>query len=346
MLETVWNSLKRFRRFKLFAIFSVYAVLFVGTFILYREFGQVDSFDDSLFEKKDFAEFEQQVKKIGARKSYELLKKRFPGNDPDAHDFAHTIGYVAFYEKGERGISICDTFFNYGCYHGFMIKFFQENGVGQIKKMESACDSLGAASSPSCLHGIGHGLMMEAGYNLAKALVNCDPLQESAKPYCWDGVFMERIAGSMQEPQDRFKPTEETLDEPCVDIDAQYGRECWRNQVAVWFNYYNQDGLRVGSRCVVAEAQFRDVCYESVGLKVAQVYGDNEQRLVEMCKFVNAGAYSRCIIGVMRELMFEGKNVEFAKRMCELVDVTVKDECFSNYSRSFEEYSQRFKDAV
>src|SRR3989344_4955004 len=232
---SVKNKLQ-FRKLRLFYIISailIFLIFLVTTVYLDKR----NDISTEVFTKRDFIEFEKYIRNVGALKGYEILKSYYVNNEPDAHDFAHIIGQVAFEKQDIGGFKVCDSLYNYGCYHGFMQVYLTKYGISAVKNMENSCTALGNIHAPSCLHGIGHGLMMEANYALSRSLTSCEILLQSSKTYCFDGVFMERIVGSMLTEEQKIKTTEENILKPCKSIDKKYQRECWRNQVSVWFAY-------------------------------------------------------------------------------------------------------------
>lgn len=295
-----------------------------------------------IFESKNYSGFEDWAKRNGAKVAYLALKSYFKANETDAHDFAHVVGFVAVDESDIDGIKVCDNFYNYGCYHGFIQIYLQKHGVSSVVDMEKSCLSLGQVSAPSCLHGIGHGLMMEASYTLTSALKNCELLQIGGRTYCFDGVFMERIAGSMLPQDKKLKIEQDNLFDPCNNINKIYGRECWRNQVAVWFSYFSQDPVKIGSYCASLEKEYWETCFETLGLLLIQNKSADLNQLISACQIVDKTAHDFCIVGEVKELLFEGKDVNLAYSLCSYVTDYLRQKCFSTYAEMFAEYQQRF----
>ena len=299
---------------------------------------------NSIIAAKNFKEFEKLVKRQGTEKSYSLLKKAFAQNEPQAHDFAHIVGNAAYDQKKMQGISVCDSAFNYGCLHGFMEAFLVVNDISNVGVVEKACEDLGNLHSPSCLHGIGHGVMIENSYEVGKALNDCHLLAQTSQSYCFDGVFMERIVGSMLDDAAKIKLSEETIDSPCREIAYIYKAMCWRNQVNAWLIYFRADTKAAGGRCLMVEPDFYDICFESVGLNIAMNMPDTAKQVADLCAFLPGGGVAdTCVIGTMKELMFEGKSVDLAKSLCTVVSPAYMQFCFGIYSELDSQYQNRFK---
>lgn len=325
----------------LFAFAILSFVVFITRPLIFEKKLQTDT-AFKFFQNEDYNGFESWAKINGADTAYGVLKDYFKSSEPKAHDFAHIIGFVAVSESGIDGINVCDNLYNYGCYHGFMQIYLRENGISAVVQMEASCLKLGQASAPSCLHGIGHGLMMETSYVLDDALKNCEVLNVQNRTYCFDGVFMERIAGSMLPDEKKLKVTDENLFEPCKQVDNKYGKECWRNQVAIWFTYFLQDTAKVGAYCASLAREYWQTCFESLGFLLVQYKPANLTHLDSYCQIVNLEAHDYCILGEVKELLFEGKDVELAYNLCALVREASRQSCLSNYQAMYEEYQQRF----
>ena len=158
-------------------------LIFLIAFFLITNLSPDDSKNEvpqGLFDGGDFQKFEDWAKEAGAEKAYAALKSHFTKNEPQAHEFTHIVGNAAVEQLDIDGIKICDNLYNYGCFHGFMQVYLKKHGVASVKNMEEVCRGLGEVHAPSCLHGIGHGLMMEAYYDLSEALDNCQILNNSS----------------------------------------------------------------------------------------------------------------------------------------------------------------------
>ncbi len=291
---------------------------------------------------KNIQAFTEFTKKLDPPKTYELLKKVFPNNDADAHDFAHIIGIVAHDQKGIENLKVCDTAYNYGCYHGFIEAFIAASGVEKVTGIEEGCIALGPVHAPSCLHGIGHGVMVDASYKLDTALENCSILKPTSQIYCWDGVFMERIVSSMLVAKDKLVMTKETLRQPCDSVQTIYREQCWRNQVSAWFQFFSANTKEVGRECSLIEPQYQKTCFESLGLLVTITVGENTSQIINSCTVTNSQISDDCLVGAIKELLFEGKNPSIAQSLCSAVSITNRDYCLQVYNDHLTQSRARF----
>lgn len=314
----------------------------------FKKKGDLTSFDqaevDQIFQSnsspQDFAKL---TREIGLQKAYELIKKKFPNNDAAAHDFAHIIGIVAHDLAGMENLKVCDTAYNYGCYHGFIEAFISKNTVAKVAQIEDGCIALGTVHAPSCLHGIGHGVMVDSSYNLDAALENCSVLKQTSQIYCWDGVFMERIVGSMKTQEDKIIMTAKTLQVPCNSVKVTYRQQCWRNQVSSWFSFFGAKTKEVGGQCSLIEKEYQPICFETLGLLTTITFGENSPLLVSSCQVLPQDQISDdCLIGAMKELLFEGKQPNIAAVLCDSVSFANRDLCRATYSDHLSQSQARF----
>lgn len=327
--------------------YSFVIVLVAATigFITYLTYNHVYAkrFDQTIFEKKDFPKFEAWAQKYGEGAAYQILKAKYKNNEVDAHDFAHVVGLVAFEKSAIGGLALCDAAFNYGCHHGFIEGFLIKKGLDSVGEIETTCEGFGQLHAPSCLHGIGHALLINTSYNLEPALKDCERLKETSRIYCYDGVFMERVIGSMQNEKDRQLLTEDTLDKPCKEISAVYKSQCWRNQTTAWFQYFQNSSQEVLKMCTTIELEHQQICFESVGLFNVMKNGENLQGLTNDCKITEGLQNDSCLIGEIRELMFEGKNPQTAQALCQYTSAQNQQSCNYLFGQLLQEYQMRFQ---
>lgn len=339
--DRVFRKFRNLVRNYLTAIIFVIPVIGLFSYLAISRF-ESTSLDPEVFKNRDFQKFEKFSRQIGPSKTYELLKNHYPNNEVDAHDFAHIIGLVAYEKEGNGGMRLCDTAYNYGCSHGFIEGFLLKKGIDAVGEIEQSCLELGLVHTPSCLHGIGHGLLINSSYQLESALTDCDRLKESSRIYCWDGAFMERVVGSMQTEQSRQKATTETLNKPCDSIAEIYKQQCWRNQVTVWFDFYKQDTQKILSQCTKIEKEYQQICFESVGLINVMNAKEDIGRLVASCAVTGDFLIDSCLIGELKELLFEGKNPQIAQSLCGYVSEQNSQSCHHLYEQLFGESQMRF----
>ena len=194
------------------------------------------------------------------------------------HQLAHIVGRSAVKNHGRTiGIFVqCPITFDYGCYHGFF--------EAMVQLVSSPAEALMIICSPTedtihndtanCYHGGGHGIMMDASYNLDEALAVCDELEPSDIGNCYGGVFMESGKGFTG------------------------GRVPTENDI-----YYQNDNLL--APCDSLEKKYRHACYSSHFMYYVQVVVPvSVEKMLTICQ--GAGDdFKSCLLGAMR-LFIEG----------------------------------------
>lgn len=336
-----FTNLKKVSNRTFLLLLPLFFSLFISLILL--TFPNKETFPYQLFDQEDYQTFQSFAYNVSVKQAYQELKTRYAQNEPKAHDFAHVVGIVSYKKSGVAGLSICDPAYNYGCYHGFIESFLQDKGVEKVFEVEKSCQGLGMIHSPSCLHGIGHGLAINASYNLRQALTDCDRLEESSQTYCWDGVFMENIVGSMLGRDQKPKIVQSELKEPCARLDKKYREQCFRNQVRLWFSFFAGNTKKIAEECATLEREYQKTCFESMGLIIVSTSPNDQEKIIASCQVETAEASDNCLLGAVKELMFEGKPPQIAQNLCFVTSEKTRQECFFLFQELEKESRERFE---
>jgi hypothetical protein len=123
-------------------------------------------------------ELKRMSQQHGVQHAYEYLRQKWQRDQITGHDLAHLIGRLAYEQLGDKGFGICDTNFGFGCYHGLMAALVKQQGNPGIETARRACNSLAPRGHAlSCLHGIGHGIMMDSKGELNPAVSTCQEFE-------------------------------------------------------------------------------------------------------------------------------------------------------------------------
>ncbi len=301
---------------------------------------------EETFEKGiSIQEFYPVAKKGPLEEVYRLLKDKFSQNPVSAHDYVHVIGEVAYQTRGENGITLCDALSSYGCFHGFLAAFIVELGAEALPKTELACKKLGPADIPSCLHGIGHGVMAWRNYELGSSLNLCDDLEELSRIYCYDGVFMESFTNSMLPPEKRIARKQDPDDPwlPCTELQERYLMACYRQKVFDLFGFLGGDFKKLADLCLTLPAKYVPICVESYGYRVAISVQTQLEEINRLCGFLESGSErDECLLAAMAELSFEGRSGESIEKICGLVGSGRTEECRAKLKTLQEIHQARF----
>lgn len=233
----------------------------------------------------------------------------------DEHQLGHQIGRQTAESFGvnEQAFLLCPmSALNGGCQHGFF-EFVLGRADSTTEAANVICQQLqeGYATKDYfyCYHGVGHGVMMAAAYDLDRALGICDSFDSIlAQDGCWQGVFMENVnAGTGGFAREGVFSEADPL-APCSVLADQYKHECYVNHAGWLMDFFGDDVAAASAACVAATDGYANSCLESIGLMVtnpvwqATLYGDLEGVAFEavawdLCTRFPEGRVHSCVIG-------------------------------------------------
>lgn len=191
----------------------------------------------------------------------------------NCHRIVHTIGSATYarYDGNiartfAEGSSVCAS----GYYHGILERAF----VGITSKAElgkvsrGLCLDIGIRPRSfldyQCRHGLGHGFMIQTGYDLPTALSLCDELGSGwDRMTCTSGAFMENV-------NTRFGFRSSWLDEedllyPCGRVAPQHRRSCYVRAPTWILQVEKNDFSRTAAVCVSAGRKWAPTCFRGFG---------------------------------------------------------------------------------
>src|SRR5262245_24401557 len=212
----------------------------------------------------------------GPRRAIALFTKDLDTNrdvERDCHRIVHTIGSAAYsrYHGNvartfSEGSSICAS----GYYHGILERAF----VGITSKdhhekvARKLCVDVGIRRRSfldyQCRHGLGHGFMIQTGYDLPMALSLCSGLGGGwDRITCTSGSFMENVST-------RFGFRSRFLDEkkplyPCTSIAQKYRASCYVRSTTWILQVTSDDFARTAAVCRSAGSRWAPFCFRGFG---------------------------------------------------------------------------------
>lgn len=274
-----------------------------------------------------------ELARVDPRQSWEFLKKAFMVNGVvvgNAHEFAHMIGNNIYTNLGLKGIAICDETFAYGCYHGVTEEMLKEEGVDSILSIQNNClEFFPPAQSynyTGCIHGIGHGLVTLYGLDVQKALKDCDLLKAPYRPFCYDGVFMERAFIVSSADLNSQNPWE-----LCESLEQGYQYNCARYQALLFRQTLGLDFVRAAEECFGAKSKIlQEACMATLGHMVAQSVTGNTEEIKQICgKISGQEGISLCMMNAAIEIVFQKYNgwEDSPKILCSTLDLPWEERC-------------------
>ncbi len=214
------------------------------------------------------------------------------------HKLAHMFGELLFQKMGEKGISVCDDTFLYGCYHGFLSEAVYLKGMNEISSLNSNCLDFikDKVVSRHCQHGLGHGILAMLGYkpdNLRDALARCDSVQvRYPNQACQEGVFMEYNLKFLLADSGNGNPR--TFDSanpysPCTEVDPKYQTTCYFLQSQWWIEALkgkpDQKYSQISPLCEKIDNPInRKGCFLGLGQMAGPVNNWNVPKEISLCQ--------------------------------------------------------------
>jgi len=295
--------------------------------------------------------FRQQVITNGPEITVELVNRlRIDGivsSVVDEHQLAHRIGRqtAESYGVNEKAFLLCPMkSLNGGCQHGFF-EFVLARTESTSEAADLICQSLQDGYSSKfqfyCYHGVGHGVMMAAAYDLTRALDSCDTFDTfMAQDGCWQGVFMENVAGWMRGVAREGVFVESDPLAPCNGLAEKYQHECYINHSGYLISFFGDKVELATNACLEAANDDVSSCLQSIGLMVtnpvwqANFIEDLESRSFEdasweICLMFPAGHLDQCVLGAIDNIHnFDDQDISRAETFCNTVDEEYRMLCY------------------
>jgi mono/diheme cytochrome c family protein len=243
------------------------------------------------------------------------------------HQITHEIGHAALARYhgnaakalGEGGMTCWS-----GYYHGVIERAFAGIPRDRVQRTaRSMCASLSAAASfvlYQCVHGLGHGLMIYSGGDLAYSLRVCDALPDAwNQTSCTGGVFMQAflppMPGMQSSEMQMTKRQARNLLYPCPAVAERDKLYCYlqitdRILPRVSFNW-----RAASDWCRRAEKAWIATCFQSLGRDISGNNNQDPVRIAQLCGLAGSGS-ADCIYGAVRDVAANDANGVRAAKVC------------------------------
>ncbi len=332
--------------------------------------------EDDLYTNPEIQKYRAWIREKGGEQAHEdfsdYMINKFTIEGGERHGYAHYFGDALFLEKGFDGLLFCDNMFDYGCIHGFLGKLIEQEGAFSLYRLREVCnyenESLGYLDIFSCLHGSGHGLLGEFGYDeagLLQALKVCEEVFDdyykfSDRETCHSGVFMEYnvriMISSIGEGNANMRPYNNDIYAPCMSLEehSKFQRHCW-SQLSIWWSYvlpaFNSEEkyYKIFSLCQnlpKERSKWIPSCAEGLGASIMMNFRSSSQELlVDMCSLFNeSDSTKRCIInGIVHGFASQRISEEDAYSICGYFkNKKSESECLKKASDYYEYYKKEY----
>lgn len=281
--------------------------------------------------------WEQRIEKDTAEKAYAAFKEEAPlSKEFSEHSQAHAFGEALYAAEGLPGLKVCDSTFDFGCYHSFFGVAVSKEGIEALPQLSASCSEKYAENDKNlpCQHGIGHGLLVYTDYeNVLDALELCETITESLMGGCTSGVFMEYNFHTMDESnvEGYFREKSDDLYAPCNTLPSRFQPSCYFEQVQWWQAIFHNDFAHIGALCGELEGNSENflACYNGIGNYVAAYAHNDITKIRELCSLMETEEKTaRCHEGASWLVRSADGMEEKVEELCEVLAEPYKSECF------------------
>lgn len=281
----------------------------------------------SLLEQVEY--LDQASKKNNILELREFIKTAYPEEPNDKHELSHKLGELAIEKEGIEGFGYCDSLLQFGCFHSAALTAVKLRGDDPdlARELWNGCKSKEKLPG-SCLHGLGHAILVIKHYNLLAAYEECGHIldKEEEAFWCEDGVSMENINRSMAPSSLGEYSKEDDIFYPCNSIPKQYEASCVRNHVGYLYRFWAGDFSKALAYC----SSFNDTktieeCVNVIGSLMVTEYSSDQEKLINECHI--AGPYYQfCIEGAVVAYSM-ARQFDRAEKLCDTLTKTEVGPC-------------------
>ena len=269
----------------------------------------------------------------------DLLKETHEHIRADCHQVVHDLGNDAAEYYGDVGVAL--TFEGSPCwsgyYHGVVeYAISQFTGSTLYEELPNICTTAAANrysfTHYNCVHGLGHGVMLNLDGDLFASLNFCEALTDRWElSSCVGGSFMENVTAAQQGLLDT-DVSREDLEYPCNAVKEGYVDECWAMQTS-WIlsqiGYEDSSFARAFKICDGIREDMISVCYQSMGRDVSGFSLLNVDQVLRLCSLGHPSHQEFCWVGAALNAVYNEHNTVKATELCERVLERYAAACFA-----------------
>jgi hypothetical protein len=254
----------------------------------------------------------------------------------DCHRIAHMIGSAALaHFRGNvaltysRGSASCAS----GYYHGILERAFSgvDSEAGLVRAARRLCRGADVRRRGfldyQCTHGLGHGLMIQTGYDLPTALAVCGRL-----PTRWDevsctgGVFMENGSTVYGLRSSWLKDGDPIY--PCNHIKRRNEASCYLRVTTQILRTNRFNWRDTAARCAAVGRTWQRYCFRSYGRDTVHYVGGKPASILRLCRLA-AAQEGECLYGAARTLADRDAGTKQAAVFCRAAPPRSAGQCFA-----------------
>ena len=269
----------------------------------------------------------------------------------DCHQFAHDLGNAAsaVYEHIGDALAFDGTVCGSGYYHGLLEQAIGDlAGPDQLRdEVVSICpgarDDAPSVVTFQCVHGIGHGMMLNLDDVHAGALV-CSAFERSwAQASCVGGVHMENIMAFYNtefvfadqrtvETTPDFSDTDPYY--PCNTIAAPLQVACFEQHASYLLLSVGNEPTAAGELCAGSSTDTAVVasCFAGLGRHLLGDVAFDGPAGVERCEAATTDYLFDCVVGAMRTALNHTGDDSLAPAVCAAAPDEVRERCNEEFA--------------
>jgi hypothetical protein len=255
----------------------------------------------------------------------------------DCHRIAHTIGSAALaHFKGNvaeaysHGSATCAS----GYYHGILERVFVHvfTDRGLVRVARTICGGSNVRRfgflDYQCVHGLGHGLMIQTGYDLPLSLSICAHLQTRwDEVSCTGGVFMENGSSVYGLRSQWLKDSDPLY--PCTWVKLRDRASCYLRVTTQIYKTNGADWGKTAKSCQSLETRWQRFCFRSYGRDaVGSSRGEGADVILDRCR-IAGDREGDCLYGAARTLADANGSPGPAAAFCRRAPPSGRSSCFS-----------------
>lgn len=258
--------------------------------------------------------------------------------EDNCHRIAHTLGAASLahyhgdvYRALAHGSFACWS----GYYHGVL-----EHALARVRTpaqytvvARRACSGKLVRRTTwiayQCVHGLGHGLMLQSGDDLPFALSVCDRLQTAwDRSSCSGGVFMENInAGSgLSSGRTRWLRRNDLV-YPCDAVSPHHKLYCYLMVTSRILQANGYDWAQTARICGRVERNWVSTCFQSFGRDADGYSVERPAKVLRLCAITGAHE-GDCLYGAARDMTADLSSGTRAAGLCARAPARYRARCF------------------
>ena len=261
----------------------------------------------------------------------------------DCHQVVHDLGNDAAEHYGDVGIAL--TYEGSACwsgyYHGVVeYAISQFEGTELFEEMPGICTTAAereySFTHYNCVHGLGHGVMLNLDGDLFGSIPYCETLPDRWElSSCVGGAIMENVVSAQQGVQTDLRTDD--LIYPCNVIGDDYVDECFAMQTS-WMlynlGYEDENFAEAFAICDTVQEEMIDNCYRSMGRDISGSSLLEVSRIVRLCSLGDPAYQEECYIGASLNAVYNDHGTAMATALCEAIPTRMQDACYAARDRA------------